>query len=154
MRANREGYLTDGVNRECTNCGFIFKITSKTVTVCNACNSNRVKSEDPVIKMWRRAKARAKTRNLEFNIAVSDITIPQYCPVLGIELKVHRGRSGGESNSPALDRIDNSKGYIKGNIVVTSHLANMMKNSATNEELRAFAQWVLCNIPAENNELC
>jgi predicted nucleic acid-binding Zn-ribbon protein len=154
MKVNREGYRTDGVHRECTNCGDIFKIKSKTVVLCNKCNSNRVKSQPLEKKMWRRAKQRASERNLDFNIELIDIVIPTHCPILGIELKEHKGRSGGEKNSPALDRLDNSKGYIKGNVVVISHLANMMKSSANNSELLTFAKWITVNIPAERNELC
>lgn len=36
-----------------------------------------------------------------------------------------------------------SKGYVKGNIWVISHLANMMKNSADKAELLKFAEWVI-----------
>jgi DNA-directed RNA polymerase subunit RPC12/RpoP len=154
MKTNREGYLTDGVYRECTKCREIFEIKSKTVVICNKCNSIRVKSQSLEVKMWRRAKSRALQRNLEFNIEITDIVIPEFCPILGIELKEHKGRSGGEKTSPALDRIDNSKGYVKGNIIVISHLANMMKSSANNEELRLFAKWITVNIPTESNELC
>jgi hypothetical protein len=62
---------------------------------------------------------------------------------LGIELVAHKGRSGGNPNSPALDRIDNNKGYVKGNVMVVSHRANMMKVDASPEELIKFAEWVL-----------
>lgn len=37
--------------------------------------------------------------------------------------------------SPSLDRIDSSKGYVKGNVRVISARANMLKNNATVEEL-------------------
>lgn len=154
MKRNREGYLTDGVHRECTKCGMIFEIKSKTVTICNRCNSNRVKSQSLELKMWRRAKNRASKSKLDFDIEVTDIVIPEYCPILNIKLKEHIGRPGGEKHSPALDRIDNSKGYIKGNIMVLSHLANMMKSNATNKELITFANWIKVNIPTENNDLC
>lgn len=150
MERNREGFLVGETERECTNCGAIFRKTSKTVTLCNTCNSNRVKSSSSESKMFSRAKSRAKERNLEFDIELNDIVIPKLCPILGIELKEKRGKSGGNNNSPALDRIDNSKGYIKGNVQVISHLANMMKTCASNSELLSFAKWVMSNVTDEN----
>jgi hypothetical protein len=142
MSVNREGYFVGEVERECTSCGIIFNKTSKTVTLCNKCNSERVKSESPEKKMFRRAKTRARERGIDFSITLEDVVIPEFCPTLGIKLKVHKGRSGGNPESPALDRIDNSKGYVKGNVMVMSHLANMMKSSATTEQLLLFAKWV------------
>lgn len=140
---NREGFTVTDKERECTKCGTMFPNRSKTVTLCPKCNSKRVKAESPEKKMFRRAKARAKERGLEFNLDHSDISIPTHCPVLGVELVCHKGRSGGNPNSPALDRIDNSKGYVKGNVMVVSHRANMMKVDASPEELVMFAEWVL-----------
>lgn len=149
MKRNREGYLNDGVNRECVKCGIIFKRTAEWGAMCHACNSDRVKNQPSEKKMLARAKSRAKVRNLDFDLDVTDIIIPEFCPVLGIPLVEYRGGSGGKPNSPALDRIDNSKGYVKGNVMVLSHLANCMKSSATNAELHKFANWILVNISAE-----
>jgi hypothetical protein len=145
MKRNREGNLVGDVTRECSSstCDNIFTITSKTVTLCPHCNSERVKSAAPEKKMLARARSRAKERGHEFNLELSDIHIPTHCPVLGIELVAHKGRSGGNPNSPALDRIDNNKGYVKGNVMVVSHRANMMKVDASPEELIKFAEWVL-----------
>jgi hypothetical protein len=155
MKKNREGFLVSETHRQCTNekCGKLFLKTSKTVTLCNECNSNRVKCTAPESKMFARAKARAKKNNLEFDIEVKDIKIPIICPILGTILQSKVGKPGGQNNSPALDRIDSSKGYIKGNIRVISHLANMMKSCATNQELLTFSQWMISNILVENNEL-
>lgn len=140
---NREGWLVNETHRQCTNCLVIYERTCPTVTLCNICNSGRVKSQSPEIKMWRRAKARAVKSSIPFDIEVSDIVIPDFCPVLGIPLVVFKGRSGGENNSPALDRVDNTLGYVKGNVMVLSHLANCMKSSANPEQLVMFAEWVL-----------
>jgi hypothetical protein len=88
----------------------------------------------------RGAKGRAKVRNLEFNLEINDILIPEYCPILGVKLTVgvisHKDKFG-----PSLDRIDNTKGYIKGNIMIISKRANAMKNDASLEELKAFAKY-------------
>lgn len=81
-------------------------------------------------------KERCAEKNLEFNITAKDIVVPEICPVLKTEFKVR---------TPAaisVDRIDSSKGYIKGNIQVISRKANTMKNNATKEELLKFADWV------------
>lgn len=139
---NREGYYKTDEERECTKCRAVFPKPKKTVTLCPKCNSERVKSEPPEVRMYRRAKSRAKERGIEFSIEKSDVIIPEFCPILGVKLEPHVGHSGGRPNSPALDRIDNSKGYVEGNVIVISHLANMMKSSATKGELVAFADWV------------
>jgi hypothetical protein len=48
----------------------------------------------------------------------------------------------GRDSSPSLDRIDNSKGYVKGNVAVISFRANTLKNNATADELRAIANFM------------
>lgn len=85
-------------------------------------------------------KQRAKKKELEFNLELSDIDIPEYCPILLIKLNQNKTI---QDNSPSIDRIDNSKGYIKGNIQVISQLANVMKNKATKEQLLLFAGWII-----------
>lgn len=154
MNKNREGYLISETERQCTNssCGKMFKKTSKTVTLCNKCNSERVKSTDERSKMLMRAKNRARFKNIEFNLTIEDINIPEYCPILNIKLSNNKGKSGGKKDSPALDKIDCTKGYIKGNVRVISNLANMMKSHATNEELITFANWIN-NFLVKPNEL-
>jgi predicted nucleic acid-binding Zn-ribbon protein len=152
MRTNREGYKISETERECTNCGTMFLKTSKTVTLCNKCNSERVKCTSPESKMFQRAKGRAKQKGLDFNLTVKDIVIPKHCPILGIELVCKSGTSGGQKNSPALDRKNSIKGYTKDNVQVISHLANMMKSHATEEELIKFANWIIKNIPEDSDQ--
>lgn len=139
---NREGFYVGEFDRECTKCGAVFKKTSETVTICNHCNSERVKSSSPTYKMYQRSKVRAKKCNREFNLEINDIIIPTHCPILGVELSTKVG-SGGDQKSPSLDRIDSSRGYTKDNIQVISSLANRMKSDADKEQLVSFANWVL-----------
>lgn len=105
---------------------------------------DRVFTAKYIDNMFRRAKARAKAKGIEFSLpSASCIIIPEYCPILNIRLEPVRGQSGGKVSSPSLDRIDCTKGYTLDNIQVISNLANTMKNCATKEQLIAFAQWVL-----------
>jgi hypothetical protein len=93
--------------------------------------------------MWNRAKQRSDKSGIEFSITPQDIIIPEFCPYLDLPLVVHKGSAGGRPNSPALDRVDNSKGYTKNNIQVISHLANQMKASATKDQLILFSTRML-----------
>ena len=108
------------------------------------------------LKVWRHdnpakclhlnIKSRAKKLGTEFNLDWQDIDIPIICPVLGVPMMMgtNEGMKKGPSiHSPSVDRIDNTKGYVKGNIQVISHKANTMKNSASPQELIRFANWVL-----------
>lgn len=91
-------------------------------------------------QMWDSAKQRARKKGLPFNISLEDIIIPEFCPVLGIRLSVLSGPYS--SDKATLDRIVPQKGYVKGNVVVISMKANMIKNDATSEEIRKVAEWL------------
>ena len=54
------------------------------------------------------------------------------CPAL--KIKLVKGKKEWY-NSPSIDRIDNNKGYVKGNIVMVSHLVNSIKNIATPDQI-------------------
>lgn len=105
------------------------------------------RDKNPEKQILKRAYARALLHNMEFNLEVSDIVIPTHCPILGIELILPKGQGlrGGRKHSVSIDRIDNTKGYVKGNVQILSNLANTMKSNASPEELMAFAQWVIKN---------
>ncbi len=84
--------------------------------------------------MWWRAKKRSEKNGIEFNIEIGDIVIPSVCPVFGFSFEVGNGK-GPTDKSPSLDRIDNTKGYVKGNIQVISFKANRMKNDCNVEDV-------------------
>lgn len=97
--------------------------------------------ENPDKYLYWQLKARAK-KNLDFDLEMTDVVIPEVCPILGIKLERNIGKLSGSQNSPSVDRIDNTKGYVKGNIQVISLRANVMKSDASPEELRKFANWI------------
>tara|TARA_B110000858_G_scaffold22778_1_gene22983 strand:- start:803 stop:1210 length:408 start_codon:yes stop_codon:yes gene_type:complete len=76
----------------------------------------------------------AKQRGLEHTITKDDVVIPTHCPLLGVELVY---------GNTSLDRIDNTKGYVPGNVEVLSSQANYMKRNATINELKTFATNIL-----------
>jgi hypothetical protein len=94
----------------------------------------------PLYCSWARAKARAYKKNVPFTISIWDIEIPETCPYLGVPLT---GKGPSCYNTPSIDRIIPSLGYIPGNIEVVSMLANRMKNNATIGQLVTFAKAVL-----------
>lgn len=98
--------------------------------------------KDKEREIYNRAKDNSKKRKLYFNLEKSDIIIPTHCPYLGIEL-LYNKQDSKSNNYYSIDRIDSSKGYVKGNVQVISLLANTMKNNANTEELINFAKNIL-----------
>lgn len=119
----------------------------KTVTgekrnhTCTPCIAQAYQDSSTEQKMYYAAKRRAAIKNIEFDITVGDIKIPEYCPALGIKLQPVRGITGSDC-SPSLDRIDSSRGYTRDNIAVISYRANTLKNNSSPDELRAIADWM------------
>lgn len=67
--------------------------------------------------------------------------VVERCPVFGWELQYGMKLTDRRPNVATVDRIDNSKGYIKGNLHIISDQANKMKNDASLEQLKIFGMW-------------
>lgn len=97
-------------------------------SVCKTCRKplSRQNWKDKPIeqRLWESAKGRATRKKREFNLELSDIIVPDVCPVLRTPMQ-----------QPSLDRINSNKGYIKGNVRVISNRANLLKNNASVAEL-------------------
>lgn len=94
-------------------------------------------------KIYNQLKQSAKKRGIEFSLSLTDInnlSFPITCPILEIPLKYHTDKP--QDDSYSIDRIDNSLGYISGNIQVISYKANRAKNNLTNEELKKLALFI------------
>lgn len=76
----------------------------------------------------------AKKRGIEFNLTMSsmkNLLSARRCFYTGIPLTKSTGKEeNGELRLSdfTIDRIDVSKGYVKGNVVACCHAANQMKN--------------------------
>lgn len=89
---------------------------------------------NPVNYMYGAIKSKCKKYDIPFDLEKSDIVIPKFCPVLGIEMHISDENASG--SSPSVDRIDPCKGYVKNNIHIISHKANTIKSNASLEELQ------------------
>lgn len=151
----------DGIDTQCKNCRSEYKKSRKDLdnkhrreyrlAIKDIVNKKQYDyaRNNPEWYLLTKAKERAKIKGLYFNIEVEDIKIPKFCPILEIELV--KGTSKDYQKSPSIDRIDSSKGYIKGNIRVISALANTMKNSATKELLEKFSKNILTYVNSDSD---
>lgn len=103
---------------------------------------------------WNKFKAGAIARDLIYS--VSDdylynlfIMQNQKCKISGIDICFPKSSSNKDkANATAsLDRIDNTKGYIEGNVQWTHKDINMLKNSWPDEE---FINW--CHLVSNHNK--
>lgn len=108
-------------------------INSKLETVYKDHTSN----DDEVAlakKLMTNARSRANFKNLEFTLKLDDILpLPAFCQYTKVPLKYNREN---EDNSASIDRIDNSKGYIPGNVKIVTQQINKIKGDLSLEQLQ------------------
>lgn len=127
---NREKYLSDMKEYRKTN---YRKIRER---------QKEWKARNPAKYLLQNCRLRAKKLGLDFDLSPEDISVPTHCPYLGCELTT-RFEEGFVPTNMSVDRIDNSKGYVKGNVQIVSRRANSMKSDASPEELIRFARSIL-----------
>ena len=98
------------------------------------------KNADPVRYILQKIKWHAKRKGLDFNLTPQDIIIPDVCPILLIPLKFSTSKQ--RACAPSVDRVDNSKGYVKGNVRVISQKANHLKSDMTKETIQRLLDYV------------
>lgn len=88
-------------------------------------------------------RTRSNKTGVECTVTAKDLILPDYCPVLGIKLATNTNKRAMKAyDSPSIDRFDNTKGYIPGNIRVISNRANILKRDATLEEMKAIVKYM------------
>lgn len=105
-------------------------------------------NRDPMLTRFKAKMSDARRKGIEFDLVFEEVVWPTHCPALGIELDYSYGyKRGTPYNSPSFDRIDPTKGYIRGNTIIVSHLANSIKTNATVDELERVASFYRQLIP-------
>ena len=100
----------------------------------------------PAISMdnWKAVRFRARKAGIPFDLDLSDLDVPEHCPVLGIKLKGwgENEFTSYRDDSPSIDRLVPSVGYVKGNVNIISNRANLLKKDATLEDVERLFIWM------------
>jgi RNA polymerase subunit RPABC4/transcription elongation factor Spt4 len=122
----------------CSRCGTV-PITWSNRTTCPACRHDK-KNENWAAYVLASVRSRSRRLGHTCTLTLADIPpVPAHCPILGIPLTVaayKAGNRGPTPNSPSLDRLKPTVGYVKGNVRWISNRANLLKNDATLAEAR------------------
>lgn len=105
--------------------------------------------------IFRKIKQKRYVRShigVDSNLKPEDIVINEYCPFFNTKID-YRTTSCEHLTKfhYSIDRIDNSKMYMKGNIWVISRFANTIKNDSSLNELKTFSVNILKQIIGRNN---
>jgi len=129
---------------KCDNIEVVLKaaILSKEKTKCSYCKDEGLKTDLICITSLKTIKRNAEKRNLEFNLTgeyLSDLFILQNkkCALTGIELNLISTaiRTKYHLNTASLDRINNNKGYIEGNVRWVHKSINQIKSDLEDNDL-------------------
>lgn len=100
--------------------------------------------EGHVTVFLRAVRARARNKNLPFNLDKDYLLsiATDECPVFKFPFDWGIDGKGHDPKGPSLDRVIPELGYVKGNVVFISILANTIKSNVTEKELYAVADWL------------
>jgi hypothetical protein len=151
--------MTVLLEKRCSKCGIVKSVAQYRRdkkakdgwrSQCKECDKKYNQANPITIQtahMVKKARQRAKDKELAFDIDNNFIRsiIPSHCPIFGTRLEWSCNRGGTAHplpSSPSLDRIDPSRGYVKGNVWIISNRANTIKNNASHEELKLVTEAV------------
>lgn len=118
---------------------------------CHLIPGNRQDDYSMVRVFMARIRLRHRDRGKEYSVTLQDLK-EQWelqkgvCPYTGWNLITPRNTKGKRHTAPdtaSLDRIDSSKGYIKGNVEFVSLMAQHCKNQFSKEDVLKFCEAVV-----------
>ena len=132
--------ISKRITKSCQNCSIYLK------------ERNHRNLSEMTSKMLSILKTRSKTRGLDFNIDMEYLNNLYYkqnmkCKLSNIIININPINNDLKSITASLDRIDNSKGYIKGNVQWLHKRINIMKGNLNELD---FIE--ICNLIAKSNQ--
>ncbi len=95
--------------------------------------------KNPIPQIKSNAKIRAKSKGVPFNLTTNYLKsiYPKngICPVFKVKMSGKYEKRMKSNHSPSIDRIIPHKGYVEGNVIIVSDLANRIKTDATLQEI-------------------
>jgi hypothetical protein len=131
----KNGHISKRIthNHNCCRCEDIRSVSWQTRT------GKGYRYYSPLKARFSRLKSGAKDRGIEFNLIFEDMVWPSHCPIFGVELRYDA--KGNDPYGASVDRIDNNKGYVVGNIHIISRRANTIKNDASIDDLKRLVDY-------------
>jgi hypothetical protein len=117
-------------------------------------HSYLIKENSVFLQMLRTAKNKCQQRHKDIDIDVDYLeklwsNQKGICPYTGIQMTLpESGKEYSKQYSlekASLDRIDSSKGYVKGNVEFVCLAMNYAKNNRSQEEMKLFIEKVISN---------
>lgn len=108
--------------------------------------SRRWQEANPERTLLNQCKCNARQRGLAFDITLPQLMAmlePMACSATGLPLTFERRKGDKYTRSPwypSIDRIDNSHGYVPGNVRVVCSLFNFMRSNHQDEDVLAVAR--------------
>ena len=152
LRCNEEKHFKEfrERNKKKKRVGWIAIDGSKRSSHCKICERIEAAGryrKSGIHQRYNALRVNAKKKNVPFEISKEYLAklfeeAPNKCPILGIELKVNDYSPGAKdnkgdfrNNSYSVDRIVPELGYVEGNLIIVSDLANRIKNNATPDQI-------------------
>jgi hypothetical protein len=155
----------DGLNYECKECQKKYYEENKEkiairgkkyrqenseavkIRKANHRRENRGKKSDILRELLRRARARACSKKLPFDLTMEwiEAMVISHCPITLEPLDWTRDQvvDGKPSpNSPSIDKVKPELGYVQSNCAIISHRGNAIKSNGTIDEHRRVVQYM------------
>lgn len=114
-------------------------------TTCRSCHNNRrmtLRRTDPLRELCTNAEKRAREKGFDFDVTpdyLRRVLANQDGRCYFFKVPLHIDGSAADSlYQVSLDRLDNARGYVRGNVALTCVAANLSRNKFTAEEFAQF----------------
>jgi hypothetical protein len=99
--------------------------------------------ENKVLRKWLNLRQSAYKRGLEFDLTLGEVKrlmLRKTCFFLKSKIYVIPPNGAEEEDSLTIDRVDSTKGYVKGNVVACSSRINQAKSDLSLKELKTLVE--------------